>query len=180
MDMQTLANLGEFIGGIGVIFSLIYLAVQVRSNTNSQRADITARTLERLGAMQYQLAKDSDFTKMHMRGLAAPASLDATQRVQFTWIMTEMFSSWEYMFYQAEQGNLDQQIWQRWEETIKWWLTFPGTIAFWRGKPTPYGTDYSEFIERSIRDGYHPESPGAWEAFLSTGNPRTVTETVES
>ena len=33
MDITTLAAWGEFLGGIGVIVSLFYLAAQIRTNT---------------------------------------------------------------------------------------------------------------------------------------------------
>ena len=52
MNLETLAQLGEFAGGIGVILSLIYLAVQVRGNTRSQQADITARVLNRMRGVE--------------------------------------------------------------------------------------------------------------------------------
>jgi len=35
MSLETLSQLGEFVGGFGVILSLVYVAIQVRSNTNS-------------------------------------------------------------------------------------------------------------------------------------------------
>ena len=38
LDITTLAAWGEFIGGIAVVVSLIYLAGQIRSNTKTVRA----------------------------------------------------------------------------------------------------------------------------------------------
>jgi hypothetical protein len=43
MDLETLGNLGEFISGIVVIISLVYLAMQVRQNTRSLRTENYAR-----------------------------------------------------------------------------------------------------------------------------------------
>ena len=37
MDLTQLANLGEFIGGVAVLVTLIYLAAQVRQSTKAQR-----------------------------------------------------------------------------------------------------------------------------------------------
>ena len=37
MTLANLANIGEFIGGIAVIVSLIYLALQIRHNTKTVR-----------------------------------------------------------------------------------------------------------------------------------------------
>jgi hypothetical protein len=38
MDITTLAAWGEFLGGIAVVVSLVYLAVQLRDNTKTVRA----------------------------------------------------------------------------------------------------------------------------------------------
>jgi len=38
MDLTQVANLGEFIGGVAVLVTLIYLALQLRHNTSALRA----------------------------------------------------------------------------------------------------------------------------------------------
>ncbi len=35
MDLTQLANLGEFIGGVAVLVTLVYLVLQVRQNTSA-------------------------------------------------------------------------------------------------------------------------------------------------
>jgi len=52
MNLESLANFGEFIGGIGVILSLIYVAFQIRQNTVSRRTETYARTVERFSGLQ--------------------------------------------------------------------------------------------------------------------------------
>ena len=47
IDLNDLGNIGEFVGAIGVIASLIYLAVQIRQNTaqmaqNSEQLEMSA------------------------------------------------------------------------------------------------------------------------------------------
>ncbi len=39
MDLAQLANLGEFIGGVAVLVTLIHLAVQMKGNVQSERAE---------------------------------------------------------------------------------------------------------------------------------------------
>ena len=38
MDLQTLAQIGEFLGGLSVLLTLIYLAIQIRGNTKAVRS----------------------------------------------------------------------------------------------------------------------------------------------
>ena len=171
MELQTLANVGEFLGGLGVIVSLIYLAVQIRGNTSSQQSETYARSLERMAYMQEFMAKDHALTKMFNEGLIDPSQLTITQKVQFAWVLTEMFGNLEFMFFQSEQRNIPAELWDRWEETMKWWLTFPGVVAWWKGKPTPFTPAFMSCVEECIAQGYQPESPGAWDTFIGANQP---------
>ncbi len=171
MDLQTLANVGEFLGGLGVIVSLIYLAVQIRGNTSSQQSETYARSLERMASMQAFMSKDHAFTKMFSEGLNDPSQLTITQKIQFSWVLTEMFGNIEFMFFQSEQRNIPAELWDRWVETLKWWLTFPGVVAWWKGKPTPFTPAFMSCVEECIAQGYQPESPGAWESFIGASQP---------
>jgi hypothetical protein len=43
--MEALGNIGDFLGGIGVVITLIYLAGQIRQNTRSIRTSATSSSL---------------------------------------------------------------------------------------------------------------------------------------
>ncbi len=50
-NLESLANLGEIIGAVAVVVSLIYLAVQVRQNTHAQQTENFSRALDRVAAL---------------------------------------------------------------------------------------------------------------------------------
>ena len=57
---------------------------------------------------------------------------------------------------------------------MRWWLSWPGVGAWWAGKPTPYTSDFERCVERCLDEGYQPQVPGAFEAFMGlTANPET-------
>ena len=169
MDIDRLASIGELLGGIGVILSLLYLAFQLRDQSRGLRSESYGRSLDRLARMQERLAEDDDFSKIFNKSLADPEGLSVGERIRFTWSCTEMFGGFEYMQHQHMQGDMPELIWLRWHETIKFWLTFPGTRAWWYGKPSPFSTEFSLFVEDCIRDGYQPERPGAWQNWMLNG-----------
>ena len=39
MDLDALGNIGDFLGGMGVVVTLVYLAAQIRQNTKQLRAN---------------------------------------------------------------------------------------------------------------------------------------------
>ena len=169
MELSDWASIGELLGGIGVILSLLYLAFQLRDQSRGLRSESYGRSLDRLGGIQERLSESSEFSRTYNKGLAEPESLSVEERINFTWACTEMFGAFEYMYYQQSQGALPVEIWGRWHETLKYWMTFPGIRAWWYGKPTPFSEGFCLLIEDCIREGYQPERPGSWEEFLQKG-----------
>ncbi len=169
MNLETMSQLGEFVGGFGVILSLVYLAIQVRSNTNSQRADMTARILDRMSAMQHTYAFDAEASKFFTRAITDPAGLTLDERNQFAWLMTEFLSAMEFLMQQYEEGNVDEQTWLRWSKTLDWWLTFPGIRAFWIGRPTPYTESFTGFVEDRLVNGKGDYNQENWNSYLLSG-----------
>lgn len=169
MTLETMSQLGEFVGGFGVIFSFVYLAIQVRGNTKSLQADMTARILDRLVAQQHTYAFDAEACKFFTRAINKPAELTMDERNQFAWLMTEFFGGFEFLVQQYQAGNVDEQTWLRWSTTLDWWLTFPGIRAFWIGRPTPYTEKFTDHIEDRLtngKDGFNNEN---WRNYLLTG-----------
>lgn len=166
MDLQALANVGEFIGGIFVVVSLVYLAVQVRQNTRSLRTENYARALERISAMQAQMSRDGPFVAMFSRGAVDVSSLDPMERIQFTWWAYEAFGAFEFMFHQSQSGAIPDEVWDRWAATTAWWLSFPGIRAWWAAKPAPFTRSFSAFVESCIRDRGPDDSARHWREFV--------------
>ena len=172
MDLQTLANLGEFISGIAVVISLVYLAFQVRQNTRSLRTENYARALDRVAALQARVSADPQLTAIFDRGVLDPSVLAPGQRIQFSWAFYEMFGSFEFMFHQFQAGALPDEVWERWGVTLAWWISLPGVEAWWRAKPTPFSASFSAYVEECLRSG-PPETGAArrWQEFLARAGP---------
>ncbi len=170
MQLQDLANLGEFVSALVVLGSFVYLAIQMRQNTQAIRAENYARALDRISSMQAQMSRDPDYSAFMSRGLADPAQLSPVDRIRFTLLGYEMFGAFEFMFLQAQNGTLPAEVWARWSATTEWWLSWPGIRAWWAARPAPFTATFTAFVDTCIReDRRDHEALGRWQAFLSGG-----------
>ena len=170
LDLEALANLGELVSAIAVVVSLAYLAYQVRQNTQSLRTENYARALERVAAIQARLSSDAGFAAVFTRGTIDPASLSSEERVQFAWVFYEMFGAFEFMFHQAETGALPPEVWDRWSDTLSWWISLPGVHAWWLARPARFSESFSRHVDaRRAAGPADPDAAKRWLAFLRGG-----------
>lgn len=127
MTIMELGALGEFLGSIGVIATLVYLSVQIRQNTRSMNESkklALAQTYQmRSDALQMMLvhAADSEnigpvITKLTSAGypedISSLETLTAEERGRFRQWQIAQQTHWDNMFYQYQQGFLDEEYYK--------------------------------------------------------------------
>jgi hypothetical protein len=173
MNLQSLAYVGEIIGTVVVILSLVYLGVQVRQNTEAQRTENFARALDRLAAFQSMLSTDSEISTIFSKGLADISNLTTQEKLRFNWVLYEAFGAFEFMFHAARKESIDREIWSRWSEAIAWYLTFPGVNTWWDVRPLPFTDSFTLFVDSLLNDNpTDAKKTQRWLEFISKENPK--------
>ena len=170
--VQVLGNLGEFVGAIAVVLTLVYLANQVRyskealsENTNSVRAAAAAATQESLATLNELLASDSDLAKLYSR-MVDQGSLDGfagDERLRFIGLMRANAQRFESMFFRFEAGLLHERIWNVRRTWFAGWLQTPGVAQWWaeeRGSSC-YTNEFIEDVESAAGIALGPSTQRA-------------------
>ena len=162
--------MGEVIGAIAVVVSLIYLAIQVRQSTHAQRTENFSRALDRVAAIQAALSQDSETSAIFSRGVADPSKLTPKERTQFTWAMYELFGAFEFMLLASKTKSIPEEVWERWSAAVGFWLSFYGVQAWWSARPIPFTNSFTSYIDAQLKD--NPADAGfrqRYEAFIAEG-----------
>ena len=127
MTIMELGALGEFVGAIAVVVTLIYLAVQIRQNTSameeSKRLALAQTYQMRADALQEMLVQAADsqyigpiLTKLTGAGypekVASLNELTVEERGRFRQWQIAQQTHWDNLFYQYQQGFLDDEYYQ--------------------------------------------------------------------
>ena len=111
LDINTLAAWGEFIGGIAVVVSLIYLAAQIRANTKTVRAsnygDIAVASNEFNTSIL-----DPEVASLLVRGLDDYAALSAEDQWRFNSLVSLMVSPVHRAWDLHERALIDDKMWE--------------------------------------------------------------------
>jgi hypothetical protein len=146
--LDTLGNLGDFIGGIGVIITVAYLAYQVRLNTNSTRSASYQAAISSVSDWSRETALDLDAVKVLREGALDPSKLDANELAQFDMLTRSLFRNFENIHYQYDTGAIPKEAWDGWGVRICAYLSQPGTDKWWQTQKSAYSIRFQNLQQQ--------------------------------
>lgn len=117
--IQALGSLGEFVGALAVVISLIYLAQQMSQNTTSVRAASFNSMVQNSLRLLEHAFRDGEFADFLHRAEQDPESLTPAEKLRWDAYMTAAYRHFGNLIYQYRVGALDQQMWQSYERTLR-------------------------------------------------------------
>jgi hypothetical protein len=154
MDIMELGAIGELVGGVAVIATLIYLALQVRDNTRSLRATGTQQFADSLNGWNLMAAGSVEQSRVARMMFEEPENLTADESYCADAMMTSVCRSIEAALLQRDLGALHPQTDVLLNEMVRkvfaarayraWWQTKADYFAF-----TPL---FSDIVNRAIRE----------------------------
>jgi hypothetical protein len=159
MSLNDLANIGQVIGAVAVVVSLIYVAMQIRQNTSAVRA-ATAQSVHEHFANWYQLfAADASLAAVAVKGLKEYASLSETEKARFVAMFMSFLSYSQNAFLKWRQGLLAPSLWLGWEQVIMNLVCAPGGQGLWKERSYLFGEEFRRHVENDLmKRTPHPQA----------------------
>ena len=146
MTIQEMGALGEMIGGIAVVISLIYVGLQIRQNSNSVRA-ASQIALRQLGTEITSQIAAPDMARIYVQGLKDMSPLPAEDRVRFHSLMLSLFGVYEAYYFQVYFGIIPQELQPTRNHAMALFhLQKPGVRQWWDGGGRDQFSD--KFVEK--------------------------------
>jgi hypothetical protein len=130
VTIEALGNIGDFVGGVGVIVTLLYLASQIRQNTRA--LDVTSRqdVADRL-SRNNRLQLDPRLARAFVLGLSDYPNISFDERSIFSILMGEQTTALQGVVALYEAGTLQEETYAVNLEYVASLLTTPGGARWW-------------------------------------------------
>ena len=111
MNWEIGAAVAEIVGAIAVVISLVYLALQIRAQTNQSK--LTAQHEVSRGIREASLLfATEDISDLFVRGNTDFESMPESDRIRLIVAITALFRVWEGAFLEARGGHLEASNWE--------------------------------------------------------------------
>lgn len=148
MDLNQLAQLGEFVGGVAVLVTLVYLAVQVREVKVANRSaagDETARS------WRENLSRLMDNVDVFQAGATGMASLRGEDALRFVPLIQYIMAYFENFHGKYRDGVVDRDEWERLDQILVWYFSWPGVVECWAATEAQYRPEFVAHIRELLR-----------------------------
>ena len=135
MNWEAIGTIGEIIGSIAVVISLVYVSLQIRHANKQSEIDAFRHTWENLNQLCDVFGSSKETASIINRGRASLASLDDDEYLIFEHIHLRLLNTLESWYLQVTQtskpgGYQDSQL-ANLSGIAAGYLGFPGTRELW-------------------------------------------------
>jgi hypothetical protein len=157
---MELGALGEFIGSIAVIVTLIYLALQIRQNTSQQKREETVSIQHGQNKVVAQM-QDPSIVRAFVRAADGDTPASVTDRAMaIIWII-QYLNHFQIVFDLHDEGSLDDERYNLWESFAVSMIASKGIRAWWDDEfgKLAFMPKVRSLIDKKLADAENPPIP---------------------
>ena len=174
MNWEAIGAIGEVVGAVGVVVTLVYLASQIRAQNRESRLAAVADLTTQWNGFLASFVEYPYFAEVWAKGIRDFSSLSASETVQFSSHCGRFMRLVSCFRDQHEQSRLDDRAWEGLRRTLDDVSRYPGFKAWWPTRSDWYSNDFTAFVEPYIATTDLPRMYGETEGCLPGASPPNV------
>lgn len=148
MSIAELGSIGEFVGSVAILVTLVYLAIQ----TTLTRREMSSTALNNIFAsfksVNQAVIGSEEVALLYEKGLREPNSLTRGEKLRFFMLVREAANAYLALFRQFKAGIVDEATWKGVAFDV--YASTPGVRAFLEEQSELYDEEFVAYY-RAIK-----------------------------
>ena len=157
MTWETAGIIAEIVAAIGVLVSLVYLAIQVKQNTELERAQLELQFGVTWAEMHDNMIQNPSLARAYDLAAENWNEMSDEDVRAYLWFIAKSFHILEGMFRQRQRGLLTSDVWAPYEQYIYGVLQIEAVLGWWRSDGSLTSKEFRMHVEALLLSP--PESP---------------------
>jgi len=137
------------IAAVGVILSVIFLALQIRKNTQAVRASYYDSLNDTNIEFLRQLIEDKVLGKLFEKATLGWNDLGEDDKRTANFLFIQLFRHYENMYYQNKMQVFESWLWDSHRNTLISYFHHDGVQEWWRVRRQTFSDEFRIFLEKS-------------------------------
>jgi len=149
MTLEDLGNIGDFLGAIGVIVTLVYLAIQIRQNSRMIK-DNTIATLMTHSAEANRMPQPDWYYPLWEK-IQQGADLSKEEEAMASISMYGMITTHDAAYYQYYRGNLAEEAYSAFRGRLETLARLPYFRSFWTHGSESFSEPFRKHVDELLK-----------------------------
>jgi len=145
--LEALGNLGDFIGGIGVLVTLLYLASQIRQNSQSVRNAAAESVLQSMNSALQTASSSPQIARVIAVGQTNIEDLSEDERSQFLMWLYAWFRVLERGYSHYRRGYIDADEWRGHTMNLASVMKSESAQKWWFARRSYFGSEFAAMVD---------------------------------
>lgn len=153
MNWEAAGAIGEIVGALAVVASLVFVGFQLLHNTRALRLQATNEILTQFEEQLVQLADNEELARLLFEGVPQPESLEGMDRYRFTLLCQRVFFYLAKAHYQFRSGTLETEMWEAIHSQLANFMNAPGMAQYWRNHGGNFPAAFRRYVDEEVLVG---------------------------
>lgn len=172
MSWDAVAAIAEAVGALAVVVTLLYLATQIRQNTENARAATELEVSRRFSYVSDCLLHDRELQRI-WDAVASGEDLTPEDCRHYMWLVDWFFHTAGGVFVQHRHGFLSDETWEVWERGMWGLLQQPPVRDWWENENAPLPPEFRRFVNSLLEGDLEFRLPSFVDTLGSAAAPST-------
>jgi len=150
MNWDAIGAIGEIVGAVAVVGSLIYLATQISVSNRVARNSANEELFNQWASNAELLAGDSERAQIFIKGLTRYDSLNQEEKFRFNLQMHQTINAWERNLIQSKAEEIDRHWIKKQDWVRRRVVNSPGFSQYYHYAKGSISPELCEVIESEI------------------------------
>jgi hypothetical protein len=146
MNWEAIGAIGEIVGALAVVVSLVYLASQIRIQNRESRSASVHQVIEGYRSSISAL-HEPEMADIWISAIADFDGLEPPQRLRFIIYLTVALRSFEDAYYQWREGRLETDIWRALLMPLIDVKSTPAFGRFWELRRHHFRGEFADYVD---------------------------------
>jgi hypothetical protein len=162
MTILELGAIGELMGGIAIIISLIYVGKQIKHSARAAEIAAAQSYAEVDNGVVGVINLSNELADVLHRGAKGLSELEGGDVIRFMAFQDQLFKTYLAGYVQWKGKTLDDRLWNTIKHSLVSLLQQPGQQEWWELRRHWYDSEFQEYVDRNVEQtpgkAMHPRS----------------------
>jgi hypothetical protein len=150
MTWETAGVVAEIVAAISVLVSLWYLAIQLKQNTELERAQLEVQLGLTWADMHDNMIQTPALARAYDLAAENWDEMSEEDVRAYLWFVAKSFHVLEGMFRQRQRGLLSNDVWTPYEQYIYGVLQIDTVLAWWRSDGSLTSSEFQAHVDNLL------------------------------